>query len=204
MTAVKLREWRGVKPVPGPSGAAITTRLRTTPEDDTVLDAWPGISAACVVQTWHMFAARQAVPSHRGRHPHRSLPQPAYRAGQQTRHPPARGQSRLHVGVGRPALAQAVRERHPLRGSRHRDRASRPRLQGPASGRCDTRATGGSRRESYQPGWARSVSGDQQPPPAQDARNRISPARPEWYAAIGPGNRYPGTGQHWPSSSVTV
>jgi len=39
MTAVKLREWRGVKPVPGPSGAAITTRLRTTPEDDSVLDA---------------------------------------------------------------------------------------------------------------------------------------------------------------------
>jgi IS605 OrfB family transposase len=38
MTAVKLREWRGVKPVPGPSGAAITTRLRTTPEDDAVLD----------------------------------------------------------------------------------------------------------------------------------------------------------------------
>src|SRR6266480_665156 len=42
MTAVKLREWRGVKPVPGPSGAAITTRLRTTPEDDTVLDAVAG------------------------------------------------------------------------------------------------------------------------------------------------------------------
>lgn len=58
MTAVKLREWREVKPVPGPSGAAITTRLRTTPEDDSVLDAWPGILVACVVQTWHMFAAR--------------------------------------------------------------------------------------------------------------------------------------------------
>jgi hypothetical protein len=42
MTAVKLREWRGVKPVPGPSGAAITTRLRTTPEDDSVLDAVAG------------------------------------------------------------------------------------------------------------------------------------------------------------------
>ncbi len=42
MTAVKLREWRGVKPVPGPSGAAIRTRLRTTPEDDTVLDAVAG------------------------------------------------------------------------------------------------------------------------------------------------------------------
>ena len=42
MTAVKLREWRGVKPVPGPSGAAITTRLRTTPEDGTVLDAVAG------------------------------------------------------------------------------------------------------------------------------------------------------------------
>ena len=25
MTAGRLREWRGVKPVPGPSGAAITT-----------------------------------------------------------------------------------------------------------------------------------------------------------------------------------
>jgi hypothetical protein len=42
MTAVKLREWRGVKPVPGPSGAVITTRLRTTPEDDSVLDAVAG------------------------------------------------------------------------------------------------------------------------------------------------------------------
>jgi hypothetical protein len=36
---VQLREWRGVKPVAGPSGAAITTRLRTTPADDMVLDA---------------------------------------------------------------------------------------------------------------------------------------------------------------------
>jgi len=42
MTAVKLREWRGVKPVPGPSGAAIRTRLRTTPEDNTVLNAVAG------------------------------------------------------------------------------------------------------------------------------------------------------------------
>src|SRR5260370_42691282 len=31
MTAERLREWRGVKPVPGPFGAAITTRLRTSP-----------------------------------------------------------------------------------------------------------------------------------------------------------------------------
>ena len=58
MTAVKLREWRGVKPVPGPSGAAISTRLRTTPGDDSVLDAAAGHLAALVVQTWHMFAAR--------------------------------------------------------------------------------------------------------------------------------------------------
>ncbi len=35
---MKLREWRGVKPVAGPAGAAITTRLRTTPEDEHVLD----------------------------------------------------------------------------------------------------------------------------------------------------------------------
>src|SRR5579862_1356504 len=39
MTAVRLREWRGVMPTAGPSGTAITTRLRTTPADDAVLDA---------------------------------------------------------------------------------------------------------------------------------------------------------------------
>jgi IS605 OrfB family transposase len=39
MTAVGLREWRGVKSVAGPSGAAITTRLRTTPADEAALDA---------------------------------------------------------------------------------------------------------------------------------------------------------------------
>ena len=39
MTTVRLREWRGVKPVAGPSGEAITTRLRTTVADEAVLDA---------------------------------------------------------------------------------------------------------------------------------------------------------------------
>ena len=34
VTAVRLREWRGVKPVAGPCGMAITTRLRTTLEDE--------------------------------------------------------------------------------------------------------------------------------------------------------------------------
>ncbi|MDT5045118.1 MAG: hypothetical protein QOG75_971 [Mycobacterium sp.] len=38
MKAVRLREWRGVKPVASPAGVAITTRLRTTPEDKHVLD----------------------------------------------------------------------------------------------------------------------------------------------------------------------
>jgi hypothetical protein len=38
VTVVKLREWRGVKPVAGPAGAAITTRLWITPEDEQVLD----------------------------------------------------------------------------------------------------------------------------------------------------------------------
>jgi hypothetical protein len=38
VTAVRLREWRGVKPVAGPCGVAITTRLPTTPEDEHVLD----------------------------------------------------------------------------------------------------------------------------------------------------------------------
>lgn len=39
MTAVKLRQWRGVKPVAVPSGVAISTRLRTSGEDERVLDA---------------------------------------------------------------------------------------------------------------------------------------------------------------------
>ena len=38
MTVEKLRRWRGVKPVAGPSGAAITTRLRTNEADERVLD----------------------------------------------------------------------------------------------------------------------------------------------------------------------
>jgi IS605 OrfB family transposase len=38
MTAVALRQWRGVRPVAGPSGVAISTRLRTTPDDEHVLD----------------------------------------------------------------------------------------------------------------------------------------------------------------------
>jgi IS605 OrfB family transposase len=38
VTAMRLREWRGVKPVAGPAGIAITTRLRTTADDERVLD----------------------------------------------------------------------------------------------------------------------------------------------------------------------
>jgi hypothetical protein len=37
VTAEKLREWRGVKPVAAPSGAAITARLRTSARDAAVL-----------------------------------------------------------------------------------------------------------------------------------------------------------------------
>jgi hypothetical protein len=33
-----LRQWRGAKPVAVPSGVAITTRLRTTADEDRVLD----------------------------------------------------------------------------------------------------------------------------------------------------------------------
>lgn len=38
MTTGKLREWRGVKPVAAPAGVAIGTRLRTTADEDRVLD----------------------------------------------------------------------------------------------------------------------------------------------------------------------
>ena len=36
---MKLRVWRGVRPVADPSGVAIRTRLRITPEGEVVLDA---------------------------------------------------------------------------------------------------------------------------------------------------------------------
>jgi hypothetical protein len=39
---VRLREWREVRPVAGPSGTAIATRLRTAPPDDVVLDEVAG------------------------------------------------------------------------------------------------------------------------------------------------------------------
>jgi len=42
VSARKLREWRGVKPVAAPSGVAITTRLHTTPADDHVLNLVAG------------------------------------------------------------------------------------------------------------------------------------------------------------------
>jgi hypothetical protein len=42
VTVERLRGWRGVKPVAGPSGVAITTRLHSTPEDEVVLDALAG------------------------------------------------------------------------------------------------------------------------------------------------------------------
>ncbi len=38
VTAARLRNWHGVKPVAGPTGVAITTRLRTTSDDERVLD----------------------------------------------------------------------------------------------------------------------------------------------------------------------
>lgn len=42
MTAVTLRQWRGVKPSAGPPGASIVTRLRVTSADEVVLDAVAG------------------------------------------------------------------------------------------------------------------------------------------------------------------
>ena len=94
-----------------------------------------------------------------------AIPTAVFRSGltaQTHRHgiTPVRGQPRLHLRMGRPALAKTIRERHPARGSRHRDRAPRPGPQGPATGRCDTHAASGPRRESYRPGRAKSAPGD--------------------------------------------
>jgi hypothetical protein len=38
VTTHKLRQWRGVKPVAYPTGVAITARLRTSTDDEFVLD----------------------------------------------------------------------------------------------------------------------------------------------------------------------
>lgn len=38
VTARRLRQWRGVVPVAAPTGVAVTTRLRTAPAEDRVLD----------------------------------------------------------------------------------------------------------------------------------------------------------------------
>jgi len=38
VSARKLRQWRGVKPVADPTGVAITARLRTSADDEFVLD----------------------------------------------------------------------------------------------------------------------------------------------------------------------
>ena len=38
VTAVRLREWRGVKQVAAPAGVAIVTRIPTTPADEHVLN----------------------------------------------------------------------------------------------------------------------------------------------------------------------
>ncbi len=89
---------------------------------------------------WDEGSAAKASAD-RGRYPDRGVPQPAHRTSQPTRHRPVRGEPRLYQRMGRPALAQAVQERHPTRGSRHRDRQTRPRPQGAATGRCDTHAT---------------------------------------------------------------
>ena len=58
VTTVSLRDWRGVKPVPGPCGVAITTRLRTTPEDEHVLD----LVAAHLGRLRHADLARTCCP----------------------------------------------------------------------------------------------------------------------------------------------
>ncbi|MDT5087059.1 MAG: hypothetical protein QOJ61_4102 [Mycobacterium sp.] len=105
--------------------------------------------------------ARQTLPQGGGRGPDRGVPQPVGLSGRGRRHHAARGQPRLHQCMGRSALAQALHERHSAPGGRHGDRASRPRPQGTATGRCDSYATRGSRRESYQPGRTPKPTGEQ-------------------------------------------
>jgi hypothetical protein len=61
---------------------------------------WPGNDGPRI--------ARQTLPQHGYRYPHRGVPQSAVRADPPTRHSPVRGQPRLHQRMGRPALAQAV------------------------------------------------------------------------------------------------
>jgi hypothetical protein len=146
----------------------------------------------------------QGVPPHRRRHPDLGVQEPAVRDDHPARHLPVRGQPRLHIRMGRPALAGPL-QRHPARGSRHRDRATRPGTPGPATGRRDTRPASGRDSESCQPGPAGNPCGARQPTPGREAGTRIPPAPPGPNAATAPGNRYPGTAdQKRPTQNVTV
>ncbi|KAA8964997.1 hypothetical protein, partial [Mycobacterium sp.] len=65
MTAGRLRGWRGVKPVASPTGVAITARLRTSADDEFVLDQVAahlgGLRRADLVATAHRPPADPAL-----------------------------------------------------------------------------------------------------------------------------------------------
>ncbi len=76
--------------------------------------------------------ARQTIPAHRRRHPHRTLPDPADLDGRSLRHRGHWRGSGLHQHVGRPALGQTVttadfRTGHPPPRRGDRDRQTWPR-----------------------------------------------------------------------------
>jgi hypothetical protein len=58
MTTVRLREWRGVKPVTGPSGLGITAQLRTSGPDERVLE----VVAAHLGRLWRADLALVSLP----------------------------------------------------------------------------------------------------------------------------------------------
>ena len=94
--------------------------------------------------------SRQTVPQDRSRHSDRRLPPTPYRAG---------SPAGIALWAVNPAYSSTWGDQHwrrPYKNvTRHEAAATvigrAPGPQGPASGRCDTRATRGSRRESYQP-----------------------------------------------------
>ncbi|BCY09379.1 hypothetical protein [Actinoplanes sp. L3-i22] len=100
--------------------------------------------------------ARQAVPAHGRRDPHRTVPGPSRRHGLHRRDRSDRRRPRIHLQMGRPALEtrphQQDSHRDPASRRRGGDRTTRPRLHGAATVRCHPDTTSGSCPGNYRPG----------------------------------------------------
>jgi hypothetical protein len=183
VTAVRLREWRGVKPVPGSTGTVITTRLRTTRADDAMLDAVAG----------HLGRLRRADLGRVCR----PTMEAAGETGRQGRRDGLNSRKRNLTALSSARWANAIIAANDAQYRSAREAQGRhtadlrtaiatieKRLAQPTADRL-TREERAARKKSQLP-------------------KGYPPARPDKNAATAPGNRCPGTGRQRPNTSVTV